>query len=113
MSRTPSGADGERLGYYSAIVKEYIACQPRKRLRTGGQLQVIVRQSREFDQVPQQSGLEGLIAVNWNGKPHHAFLLAINVMTASDPKQPPTLPFNSFGEVLAGYLLHTAISRTR
>ena len=50
------------------------------------------RYPRQLQQVPEKSGLQGLVAVNGHGQAHDITGLAVDVVTAVDAPQVPAVP---------------------
>src|SRR5450432_2434770 len=61
----------------------------------------------------QQSGFQGLVAMDRNRKPDDASGLAIDVVAAVDAKQGPAAPFDNPDEVPAGCRFHAGNSNIR
>src|SRR6516165_970729 len=61
----------------------------------------------------QQSGLEGLVAVNWNRQANNTTRSAIDMMTAVDAQQFPAALLDQASKRTPGERFHTTISRMR
>jgi cytochrome c556 len=68
-----------------------------------GRLEIFVREFGELRQMPQQSRLQRLAAVDRNRKPYDAAALTINVVATADALQGPATPLNDPGELATGY----------
>src|SRR5690348_8993662 len=81
-------------------------------LAASGSIQLVL-DLRELRQMPQQAGLERMIAVNGNRKADDAAGLAIDVMAAGYAQEVSAAPLDDASEFAAGHYLHTAISKMR
>jgi len=50
----------------------------------------------------KQACLQGLVAVDWDSKPHDTSTLAVDMMAAIYAKQGPTTTLDNMSEVAAG-----------
>jgi len=76
-------------------------------------LQFVLRDFGLFREVAQQAGLERLVSMHRNRQSYDRSLATIDMVTAMDSQQSPTVPLHNATEVFSRRLFQTAISMTR
>ena len=69
-----------------------------------------IAQSCILQQLSQHSSFQIPVPVDWNGQNRRVSKLRIDMVTAVDALQNPTVPFQHFANVPAGNNFHSSIS---
>jgi hypothetical protein len=84
--------------------------------RAGGcdlALQFVLGDFGKLRQMPQKTRFERPVPMYRNRQSYDRSIAAVDVVTAVDSQQNPTMPFHNSAEVFPGSLLQTAISMIR